>query len=169
MKQSERSKQWLADSLLILIKDTPYHQISITDITEKAGLSRLTFYRNFESKEDILQFHFNRVFSTYIASVQSDELDLEQALVLCFHFWQNLRAEIKICLQNNLHKTMYQPLEQYLNVFLSKGQYKDSFSQIQKTFIVGGLFASMASFAEEQSEQSPEEMARAVLEIINHK
>lgn len=168
MKQSERSKQWIADALLILIKDKPYKKITIKDITEKAGVSRLTFYRNFESKEDILKFHYDRVFSTYIALVQSDELDLEQALVQCFRFWQNLKSEIKICLQNDLHRIMYRPLEQYLNVVLSKGEYKNSFTKIQKTFIVGGLFATMASFAEEQSQQSPEEMAKAVLEILNH-
>ncbi|MFI3312985.1 MAG: TetR/AcrR family transcriptional regulator [Eubacteriales bacterium] len=169
MKQSERSKQWMADALLILIKDTPYEQISITNITEKAGVSRLTFYRNFESKEDILRFHFDRVFSAYIASVQVDEFDLEQALCQCFRFWQNLKSDIKVYLKNDLHRVMYHPMEQYLNIVLSKGQYNNAFTQIQKTFIVGGLFATMVSFTEEQSEQSPEEMASAVLEILNTK
>lgn len=169
MKQSERSKQWLADSLLILIKDTPYKHITITDITEKAGVSRLTFYRNFENKEDILKFHFDRVFSEYISSIQGDEFDLEQALAQCFRFWQNLKPEIKVCLQNDLHKVMYRPLEEYLNVVLSKGPYNDSFTQVQKTFIIGGLFSSMVSFAAESSEESPEEMAKAVLGILNHK
>lgn len=168
MKQSERSKQWIADSLLILIKDTPYHQISITDIMEKAGLSRLTFYRNFESKEDILRFHFDRVFSAYISSVQVDEFDLEQALSQCFRFWQNLKDDIKVHLKNDLHSIMYRPMEQYLNIVLTKGQYNDSFTPIQKRFIVGGLFASMVYLVDEPSEQSPEELARAVLEILNH-
>ncbi|MFI3208345.1 MAG: TetR/AcrR family transcriptional regulator [Eubacteriales bacterium] len=169
MKQSERSKQWLADSLLIILNDKPYHQITITDITEKAGVSRLTFYRNFDSKEDILKFHFDRVFTAYVSSIEVDEFNLEQALILCFRFWHTLKDEIKACLKNDLHKVMYRPLEKYLNVFLSKGEYKDSFTQIQKTFIVGGLFASIASFAEEQSEQNPEEMAKSVLAILNYK
>jgi len=169
MKQSERSKQWMADALLILIKDTPYNQISVTDITEKAGVSRLTFYRNFESKEDILQFHFDRVFSEYTSSFQAEEFDLEQALGQCFNFWQNLKSDIKVYLKNDLHMVMYRPFEKYLNFVLSKGQYKDSFSQIQKTFIVGGLFSSMLSLVEEQLQQNPKEIASAVLEILKYK
>lgn len=168
MKQSERSKQWMADALLLLMEDTPYHQISVTDITEKAGVSRLTFYRNFESKDDILQFHFDRTFSAYIASVQEDAFDLEQALTQCFKFWHCYKSNIKLYLKNDLHRVMARPLEQYLNVVLSKGEYKDSFTQIQKTFIVGGLFASMVSLAVQQSEQTPEEMATAVLEILSY-
>ncbi|MGH4036343.1 MAG: TetR/AcrR family transcriptional regulator [Sphaerochaeta sp.] len=166
MKQSERSKQWIADALLILLEDTPYNQITITDITEKAGVARLTFYRNFKSKEDILQFHFDRVFSEYISSLKLDEFDLEQALLQCFNFWVNLKSNIEIFIKNNLHIIMYRPFEKYLNFVLSKGKYKDSFSQIQKTFIVGGLFASMLSLLEEESLQDPKEITRSLLEIL---
>lgn len=169
MKQSLRSKQWMADALLILIKDKPYHQITITDITEKAGVSRLTFYRNFDSKEDILQFHFDRVFSDYVSTFQSEEIDLEQALCQCFSFWENLRSDIKIYLKNDLYIVMYRPFEKYLNIVLSKGKYKDFFTPIQKKFIVGGLFSSMISFVEDESKQSSKEAAKAVLEILTYK
>ncbi|WP_249029146.1 TetR/AcrR family transcriptional regulator [Tannockella kyphosi] len=169
MKQSDRSKQWIADALLLLIKDNPYHRISITDITTKAGVSRLTFYRNFENKEDILQFHFDRVFSEYISSFQTYEIDLEQALCQCFNFWGNLNSDIKVYLKNDLHILMYRPFGKYVNYVLSKGKYKDFFTPTQQTFIVGGLFSSMLSYVENESKQTPEQATKAVLEILKHK
>ncbi len=166
MKQSERSKQWIADALLLLLKEKSYDQITITDITEKAGVARLTFYRNFEKKEDILQFHFDRVFSEYISSLQGEEFDLEEALIQCFNFWQILKSDIKLYLKNNLHMVMYRPFEKYLNIVLSKGKYKDSFNHVQRTFIVGGLFASLLSFLEDESPLDQKEISNSVLEIL---
>ena len=44
----------LTEALLILMKQKPFEEISITELTEKAGVGRVSFYRCFESKEDIL-------------------------------------------------------------------------------------------------------------------
>ena len=53
---SVRSKSALAQSLLRMMIDKPFDEISISDITERAGLSRQTFYTNFIKKEDILKY-----------------------------------------------------------------------------------------------------------------
>ena len=31
-----------------------YDQITVTDITKKAGVSRMSFYRHFDSKDDVI-------------------------------------------------------------------------------------------------------------------
>ena len=45
----------LVEALLILMKDYQYEDISITMLCKKAGVSRMAFYGNFESKDDILK------------------------------------------------------------------------------------------------------------------
>jgi AcrR family transcriptional regulator len=54
-KQKQQSMQWLTDALLTLMSEKAYRGISITEICTRADLSRRTFYRLFESKEDILK------------------------------------------------------------------------------------------------------------------
>lgn len=44
----------LQDALLMLIKNKAYESISITELCKKAGVSRMSFYGNFKSKDDIL-------------------------------------------------------------------------------------------------------------------
>ena len=52
-----RSKHMLIEALLDLMEEKPFKDISISELTAKADLSRRTFYRLFETKEDILLYH----------------------------------------------------------------------------------------------------------------
>ncbi len=47
----------LQGALLLLIGKKPYDNITITELCRKAGVSRMAFYGNFQSKDDI----FNRI------------------------------------------------------------------------------------------------------------
>ena len=48
------AKECIVTALIELMKVRDYHSISITEITHKAGVSRMTYYRYFSSKEEIL-------------------------------------------------------------------------------------------------------------------
>lgn len=50
-----RSVKALQDSLLGLLQHKPLDQIALKEITDAAGLSHVTFFRRFASKEDLLQ------------------------------------------------------------------------------------------------------------------
>lgn len=45
----------------------PFHAVTITDIAQRAGVSRLTFYRNFKSKEAILRQYYDDEFNRFLA------------------------------------------------------------------------------------------------------
>ena len=44
----------ITDALLILMKEKPLSEINVSELCNKAGVSRVSFYRNFTSLEDIL-------------------------------------------------------------------------------------------------------------------
>lgn len=50
-----RSRKALSTALLELIDERPFDQVSIRDITNKAGLSYPVFYRRYSSKEQLLE------------------------------------------------------------------------------------------------------------------
>ena len=49
-----RSQKEITDALLVLMQDHPYNEITIKQILLESKLARKTFYRNFESKDDVL-------------------------------------------------------------------------------------------------------------------
>ena len=66
----------ISDALLSLMKRKPFQQITVTEICEEAAIGRKTFYRNFEQKEDVLDFyldHLCQVFEKEIFGKTTDE------------------------------------------------------------------------------------------------
>ena len=54
----EYTRHYIVQALFKLMSEYRYDKITITDIAEKAGVGRATFYRYFKSKEDVINFYF---------------------------------------------------------------------------------------------------------------
>ena len=53
--QSDRSKRIIAETLIELMKKKSFDKITNKDITDKAGFSHITIYRNFNNKDEIIK------------------------------------------------------------------------------------------------------------------
>ncbi len=49
------ARESIVSALTELMNEKQYAAITITEITQRAGVSRMTYYRNYSSKEDILR------------------------------------------------------------------------------------------------------------------
>ena len=54
-RQAKRSIISLQEALLVLLGEQPYHKISVTDLSERSGLTRSTFYAHFQTKDELLE------------------------------------------------------------------------------------------------------------------
>lgn len=54
----EYTRHYIVQALFKLMNSYEYEKISVTDIAEKAGVGRATFYRYFKRKEDIIHYYF---------------------------------------------------------------------------------------------------------------
>lgn len=52
------SQEYLITALLQLLQTTNLNDIKVTQVVKKAGVSRMAFYRNFETLEDVLIAYF---------------------------------------------------------------------------------------------------------------
>ncbi len=59
------AKECIISAILILTKDKPLSSISVTELCEKAGVSRMTFYRNYNSIEEIFLEALYEIFDNY--------------------------------------------------------------------------------------------------------
>lgn len=60
-----RSKKIITETLLLLMKQYPYGEITIKHILLESGISRKTFYRNFTSKDDVLNAYIDTMLISY--------------------------------------------------------------------------------------------------------
>lgn len=57
----------ITDALLKLLKDVPFSEITVSEICSHASVGRASFYRNFESKEDVLKKWLDKVTDDFVS------------------------------------------------------------------------------------------------------
>lgn len=96
-KRSQTSAQEIATGFLSCLRTTPLNAITVSDIHRATGISRATFYRLFDTPEDVLHYRFDQMLaeSTEETLPQSDESPLsqmEQTVTLALKHHEILKA-----------------------------------------------------------------------------
>jgi AcrR family transcriptional regulator len=78
-KQVENSRACIVEALLRLMKKIPYNKISVSDIINKAGVSRQTFYRHYESKDDVIRRILENCFAPFALRIKNPMASIEDA------------------------------------------------------------------------------------------
>src|SRR5690606_5016268 len=79
-RRIQRTRQLLRDALMALIIERGYENISIQDITDKANVSRTTFYLHYRDKEELLLTSLIEMYNELVARLQPlsrEELERE--------------------------------------------------------------------------------------------
>lgn len=78
----------ITNAILDLLKEKPMADISISELCDKAGVGRVSFYRNYESKEDIIKSKISYIFHDWLNSCERiNNIPLSQKLKDLFgHF-----------------------------------------------------------------------------------
>ncbi len=93
----------ITDALLKLLQDKPIGDISISELCSLAGIGRASFYRNFESKEDILRNYINTIFQEWTAQdSQNDPKLLNEFLYIMFAHFEKHREFYELLNKRNL-------------------------------------------------------------------
>ena len=95
----------VVEGLWELLEDKSFEKISVSELVERAGIGRVTFYRNFSNKEEELKRSFNMELQAWLSERQIDLSDwtdghLLSALSQFFDFWYEQQDNIRllICL-----------------------------------------------------------------------
>lgn len=104
-----QSKNMFVNALLELMHKKPYNQITISELSNKADLSRRTFYRLFNTMDEILLFHIHDLWSK-----KSDELynssdkSYLHTSEFALQFWYEHKELTILLYQNGLINIMQQ-------------------------------------------------------------
>ena len=89
--------EYITDALLLLMQRKDYKDISITELCEKAGVTRMSFYRNFESKEDILKKWIGAITNDFLiaSGISYKKTAAENTLSSCLTTWSSTRTSAR--------------------------------------------------------------------------
>ena len=94
-----RSRNEITKARIKLMGKYPYNEITVTQIVMETDLVRKTFYRNFTSKDDVLDAIINNAIIEYTdALIESDE----DPLTVIFAFCEKNKKLLKLLHKNNM-------------------------------------------------------------------
>jgi len=150
-KNTYVKKQILA-ALLDLLKDKPLSDISVSELTNKAKIGRVSFYRNYQNKEDILKEESDRLIKEWGRLYESDpESTPESLFPSLFDFYRNHREFYTILYNAGMSSIMMETiistiqimpempnLEAYMKSFWAYGIYGWMLEWIKRGMQEGG-------------------------------
>jgi hypothetical protein len=116
-RQVERTKSWIFDALMLLMDEKPYDKITVSDISEKAGIARPTFYRNFDDKDDVIfEYLMHSVNIELLNSEKAGKGDKPNNIILTFDIAYMIKHQKnikKIILTADIENRIQQELQKY--------------------------------------------------------
>lgn len=100
MKKKNDTEEYITEALFLLMEKREYSSISITDISKKAGVSRISFYRNFTSKDEVLKRYLEKSFKDW--KTHWEESGDTNIAYQIFKFFDEQRRVIQLLYQANL-------------------------------------------------------------------
>ena len=177
MKQTKDS---IAESLVSLIENNNYDEITIQEVASGCNISRRTIYRHFRTKDEILSYSFRSCLiklADYI-SLQ-DTKDLHKLCLTYFKFWEEnidrlimmndagvlfrfgseFDSLVSVIADRMLSRASSAPLSpEEISMFRYKFAYETA-----------GFWQITEIWSQEQPRRSAEEMAEIMVKIVENK
>lgn len=161
---SEFVKRCFGQALMLLMRDKKLNSISVTDIAAKAGISRMTYYRNFASKEHVLRTYMQILAQDYAKKLDGegaphrDRAHILQA-VQCFR--ENL--DFVTCLeQEELSYILLEGISDFL-MSCKEDSHENFERACSLQYYAGALFNVCMYWYRTGMEKSDEEVTDAIM------
>ncbi|MDU8923398.1 TetR/AcrR family transcriptional regulator [Pasteurellaceae bacterium LIM206] len=149
-------KESITEALLRLMAKKNFVDISITEITKLAGVSRISFYRNYASKEDVLiKYMHGRAMSLFDSfGVTSNS----EKLIGMFRATEGIKDIIDLIYSQNLS---YIFLQYFLFAIGSKPE-QTNHEAYRNSIVVGICFGVLDEWIKRGRQESPEDMLKVI-------
>ena len=151
-------KDYMAQALLLLMRDIPYEHITVGDITKRAGVNRSTYYRHFETKEAVIHYYYNSIMRECSEAFRKKHS-------MDFRIYMKTRFETLYAHKEdllNLHRAGLSHL--LLDVLMERFRFEEleenssMEEQFKTSYHLGGIYNNMLLWFSHGMTESPEQM-----------
>ena len=165
-----KSKQLIQLAFYQLLLRKDFEEISIKEICEKAGVSRMSFYRYYSTKEDVFIVFCDETFDSFFQEISHNpSLTLRDMFILFFSNLKRYHREIDMLKKSQRESILLSQFEQYASYMASKMNFSvvQSSSPYSIPFFSGGLFNVVMRWSNRNYVDTPEELTDAMLNFIS--
>jgi len=170
--QSSNPRVWksmdsIAKSLFRLIRYKPYQEITVSEVCAKARITRKTFYRNFASLDDVIDFSvYSRLSRCILAENPSSFSEyLLGFFLLCEAKKENLALFVEQGIYDHLISSLlkYLPQSNYIHSFALRAGYSEETMPFFWRSLVGCESYLVSAWICDGFKETPEELVKMSL------
>lgn len=147
-------KECITTALLQMMENAPFNEIAITDLVKKAGVGRVSFYRNFESKKDVLEKHLILLIKEWGENFKalSDPTAFSDSLLRHYYKYKDFYL---LLYKQGLSDMIYETLRYACKL----GEATSNLERYGKSMFAGLLFGWLDEWMRQGMPESPDEIA----------
>ena len=164
-KTTEFLMECMADSLIKLMAEKRFDKISVTDITDLAGVGRSTWFRHFTSKSEALTFKLVKLWDRWAEDRHLSDLQRFKLGNAGDFFWFNhqIQGLLKTIYDANMQSSIY---DAFCVVMMP--QYNASpLECYQSRFYAYGIFGLLEEWVKRGFRETPEEMVDLFCRVMD--
>lgn len=174
-EQSARRQQEIEEGLLSMMQQRRYEDISVSDLCQKLGVPRKSFYRYFGSKEDafygLLDHRLMGYETQYAGGMSPQKVGITLDLNWFFEFWLTQKDLLDalersgvsgILVQRAIYNSQRAEIFEYAPEYYSKADV-----EMTTGFIVCGLMSIVLQWHHDGYRQPPREMAETAYKMLS--
>ena len=155
-------KDRIAGAFIRLLKKREYHEITVVDIITEAQAGRVSFYRNFTDKDDVLRYYIASVTDDWLSQTKENYFTLTREslspyIVWLFEHMYEHRDFTDILMKTDKLYLLEEEFDKRLFVRLS-----DTASPWEIVYKIGGVYKLFVYWAKNGYRETPQEVAELV-------
>lgn len=163
----QKGKIYLAQALILMMETQPIKDISVKELVKKAGVSRMTYYRYYFDKKDILKDYTSYILEEY-------DKQIEKKTTHSFHSYEHIleslvffreHMQFALCLRKAGLETL---LLDELNKYVSKQTAYNKSSAVRSYpfyYYAGALFNCYMQWISDNASTPAEQLAAIIHKI----
>lgn len=154
-EQKQLSQESLQIALFSLMKVKKFNEISVSELSKKAGISRMAFYRNYDSKEDVLGDYFDRSILPFYQFLNQIE-DKQPTMISRSYFeYIDLHSELfEVIISSGSESLLISHFTHFVSKFyldnVSSIPFTGDYARYWNSFVSAGLYQMTIDWIKDQ-------------------
>lgn len=165
------ARECIATALIQLANQKPFSAITVSELTQRAGVSRMTFYRNYASKEDVFKSYLEDLTAAYREEIHRNNppetFGEYEILCHCFRYFEIYQDFISCLLHIGMGELLLDALSSHLMESYYHEEAEDSGLYYALQAYAGALYNIYITWLKNGMKESAETMAGIVCRLVS--
>lgn len=146
-------KECITNALIKLMKTQPFEEIAITQLVKTAGVSRVSFYRNFRSKQDVLEKYLIVLIEEWGREFESRG-DVEYFSESLLNHYYKYKDFYLLLYRQGLSNFIYETIRSACKI----DESQNNIERYTKSLVAGSIFGWVDEWFRQGMKETPQEI-----------